>query len=335
MQTFKPIWSAIKWGLFLIVLAFVAWHGWNLWNQFDAEPARMHWGWIALATAASIVAWAPSVWYWRWIMIGLGAAAPWARVVRAYYCGNLGKYLPGKAAVIVIRAALLKSSGVPATTAGLAVTQETLTCMWAGGISALILSATLAQHLPGWAAGHADPPLVRLALLACAAGGGAAVLVTLLHSHRFLHGVFAGASESTVNNIVHPGVLKSLRMTLTGGTVFLGWWWFHGLTLGLTIRGVIGDRADWSDWPFWTGTAAVAMVGGFVAVFAPGGLGVREGLAIELLEHQLGPREAVLVTVLWRGTSLVGEILAAGALYYGVAGGEMVAESNESKRSMA
>ena len=24
-------------------------------------------------------------------MIGLGAAAPWARVVRAYYCGNLGK----------------------------------------------------------------------------------------------------------------------------------------------------------------------------------------------------------------------------------------------------
>src|SRR4029453_18254377 len=85
---------------------------------------------------------------------------------------------------------------------------------------------------------------------------------------------------------------------------------------------------NWSDWPFWTGTSAVALVGGFVAVFTPGGLGVREGLLMELLERQLGPREAVIVGVLRRGVALAGEILIAGALYYGVTGARVGVESS-------
>jgi uncharacterized membrane protein YbhN (UPF0104 family) len=71
----------------------------------------------------------------------------------------------------------------------------------------------------------------------------------------------------------------------------------------------------------------VALVGGFLVILAPGGLGVREGLLLELLERQLGPREAVLVTVLWRGVALAGEIVAAGALYYGIKGSPMAEEN--------
>jgi hypothetical protein len=126
---------------------------------------------------------------------------------------------------------------------------------------------------------------------------------------------------------VHLSFGEALRMTLTGGVAFLADWWIHGLTLGLTIFGVIGDRAQWSDWPFWTGAAAVALVGGFLVILAPGGLGVREGLLLELLERQLGPREAVLVTVLWRGVALAGEIVAAAALYYGIKGNPVVEEN--------
>jgi len=79
--------------------------------------------------------------------------------------------------------------------------------------------------------------------------------------------------------------------------VFLAAWWIQGLTLGLTIQAVASEPVNWGNWPFWTGTAAVAMVGGFIAIFTPGGLGVREGLLMELLSRQLGPDEAVLVAV--------------------------------------
>jgi uncharacterized membrane protein YbhN (UPF0104 family) len=103
---------------------------------------------------------------------------------------------------------------------------------------------------------------------------------------------------------------------------FFAAWWIQGLVLGLTIRAVSTAPLAWADWPFWTGTTALAMVGGFVAVFAPGGLGVREGLLMELLQHELGPHDAVLVALLLRGVSLAGEILAAGLLYYGVKGGK-------------
>ena len=65
----------------------------------------------------------------------------------------------------------------------------------------------------------------------------------------------------------------------------------------------------------WTGAAAISMVGGFLAVFAPGGLGVREGLLMEILRHQAGPHEAVAAAVLLRAVNLAGELLVAGALY--------------------
>ena len=115
-----------------------------------------------------------------------------------------------------------------------------------------------------------------------------------------------------------------ISTTAIGVVVFLAAWWIQGLALGLTIQAVSAEPVNWGDWPFWTGAAAVAVVGGFVAIFSPGGLGVREGLLMELLSRQLGPHEAVAVAMLLRGVMLAGEILAAVGLYYAVAGGRRV-----------
>jgi uncharacterized membrane protein YbhN (UPF0104 family) len=68
-----------------------------------------------------------------------------------------------------------------------------------------------------------------------------------------------------------------------------------------------------ADWPRWTGAAALALVGGFLALFAPGGLGVREAVLLSLLSH-MEPRAALLATVLWRAASLVAELAICGLL---------------------
>ena len=341
----KLIWGAAKWSVFALVLGFVAWHAWTLWQRLDASKASICWGWLTASMVMSVVAWGPSVWFWRWVMSRLGSRAPWPAVTRAYFCGGLGKYLPGKAAVILLRAAMLKPVGVPATTAGLAVTHETLTCMWAGGLTIILLYSNLAPFLPEWMDVPEHHPVARYVFLAACMIGGATCLSILVGSHRFLRrisekvqptneehaettlgpvvdtslnvGVVDAAGHSTSAGPIHLNFGQSFRMTLAGGAIFLIYWWLHGLSLGMTIMAVIGDRASGSDWPFWTGAAAVSLVGGFVVLIAPGGLGVREGLLLELLEHQLGP-EAVVVTVLWRGVSLAGEFLTAGALYYGI-----------------
>ena len=104
--------------------------------------------------------------------------------------------------------------------------------------------------------------------------------------------------------------------------VLLGWcfvfvttWLLHGASLGCTLRAV-GVDTSWSDWLTWAGDVSSASVMGFVAVFAPGGLGVREGVLIGMLKAQLGisPSQAVAAAALLRVVWLAGEILAAAGL---------------------
>jgi hypothetical protein len=95
-------------------------------------------------------------------------------------------------------------------------------------------------------------------------------------------------------------------------------WCVHGLSLGLAIHAVSGQAFAWSQWPLWTAAMALGSVLGFAAVFAPGGLFVREGLLIEMLAPQIGGSEAVAAAVLLRVAGLAGEILSAGVLYYAI-----------------
>jgi uncharacterized membrane protein YbhN (UPF0104 family) len=305
--------------MFLVVLIFVVRHGNKLWHEVGQHPTRLNWGWLGLAVVTSVVAWLPSAYYWRRLISNLGMSPPWPQLLRAYFCGHLGKYVPGKAVAIVIRAALIRDAGVPAPAAAFTVTVESATYMWAGALLSIVLFPSLAPHLPERIAAEFTDPLRRALLIAVVLGGGIAGLVMLTRGFHRLSELFHGTQPG-----VSPAIesLSLVWASLTGVALFLAAWWLQGLTLGLTIQAVSAEPVSWTEWPFWTGAAAVALVGGFVAVFTPGGLGVREGLLMELLSRQLGPHEAVLVAILLRGVALAGEILAAGALYYGVAGVE-------------
>ena len=160
LDAVKRLWPALKWGVFLLVLVFVTRHGWQLWKGFDQHATPLNWGWLLLAIATSLIAWLPSLWYWRKLMSALGANAPWPQAARAYYCGHLGKYVPGKGAAIVIRSALLKDCDVPGTTAALTVTIEALTCIWVGSLLAIGLFPTLAPGMPPSIAAAAAYPIL-------------------------------------------------------------------------------------------------------------------------------------------------------------------------------
>jgi uncharacterized membrane protein YbhN (UPF0104 family) len=314
------LWPILKWVMFVAVVVFVARHGYGLFSQVEGQAFRVNWGWLALAATVSVAAWLPSAWYWRKLLSTLGPAPPWPQLLRAYYCGHLGKYLPGKAAVIVIRAALLRETGVSASSAAVTVTVESATYMWIGALLAILLYPSIAPHWPEPIVSRAAEPLLRAAMLVVVLAGGIAGLAVVARSYERVANLLERAERAAEQE------RGFLRTSIVGAAVFLGAWWIQGLTLGLTIEAVAPERASLGEWPFWTASAAVGLVGGFIAVFTPGGLGVREGLLMELLVVPLGPRDAVVVAVLLRGVALAGEIVTAVALYYGVKGVE------ESKR---
>lgn len=310
------LWLVVKWLLFLVVLAFVARHGHALWTQVEGRELHLHGGWLALAVIVYILSWMPSVWYWRWLMQRLGDSVPWPPVIRAYYGGHLGKYVPGKAATLVIRAAMLRPTGVHTAHAAYTVTFEALTYMAAGGVSAVMLLPWLFElvpsiQVPGFlATGQGMRIFLPFAVLAAA-------VVVLSVSSRLLGRM---ASRMARGAVLAPEDTSRLDgpVWLSGLLAFLGAWWMQGLVLGLTISGVTGQSPHWTAWPIWTESVTIANVGGFIAVFAPGGLGVREGLLMELLRTQTDPHTAVVVTVFSRAVSLAGDILAATGLYYGI-----------------
>lgn len=305
---------AIKWGLFLLILGFVGRHADKLWSQVEHRDVHIQWNWLACATILSIVAWIPSVWYWRWLLERMGDQVPWLGIARAYYCGHLGKYVPGKAAVLVIRAALLREYGVLAAHAAFAVTFESLTYMAAGAVTAAMLLSWLLDLMPSMANTLAvlQSPVCRLGLPVIVLVGA---MIVLLLSSRLLGRVVSKMTRGAVLDRETTARLDG-RVWLTGLIAFLPAWWIQGAVIGATIVAVSPHAHEWNEWPLWTGTTAIAMVGGFLAVFAPGGLGVREGLLMELLRNQTDPQTAVLVAVLSRAVSLASEILASAVLYY-------------------
>ncbi|MFN0052332.1 MAG: YbhN family protein [Planctomycetales bacterium] len=308
--------AALKWGVFLLIVVLVTRHGMHLWDQVDRQRLVVRWGWFSVATLASVAGWLPSVWFWRKLITALVPAPPWRQVVRAYYCGHPGKYVPGKAVVIAIRGALLRPCGVPYPVSIYTVTLETLTCMAAGVVTMVLLLPWILAALPRMRefAETLSHPASRLGLPLAAVVASLAGLAVLNSLSRKLgerlRGTAAGFSA-----LERPIPVRTLALGLV---LFLAGWWFQGATLGLTLQALSSEPVDWSHWPHWTAAATASTVGGFVALFAPGGLGVREGLVMELLEGTVGPKQAVAAALLWRATALTGEVGMAVLLYFAV-----------------
>src|SRR5690606_13421225 len=73
----------------------------------------------------------------------MGDRLTWRAAIRSYYCGQLGKYVPGKALVPVIRGQMTAAAGGRFRVGALAAVYETLLMMAVGGGLALALLPVL------------------------------------------------------------------------------------------------------------------------------------------------------------------------------------------------
>ena len=311
-------WSLFKWGLFLLVAVFVSRQVSGLWNQAGVEKIRLTPGWLVAAVLVSIVAWLPPVAYWRMLLRMQGMDLGWRDVARAYYCSHLGKYVPGKATVLLIRAGLLRARGVHPAAAVLTSTYEVFVGFTAAGFLGLsilpwIIDRDQAEQLLGFAL----PSGVEFHWSMTAV----ALVLNVLGLHvcsKYFSRIVTRLAPRAASD--EPVVLPNPTLSNSSGwfVLLMAGWCLHGLCLGLTARSVAGAEFSWAQWPLWTAAIALASLIGFFAVFAPAGLFVREGLLIKLLSLQLEGPEAVATAVLMRGVGLTGELLAGSLLYYAI-----------------
>jgi glycosyltransferase 2 family protein len=227
----------------------------------------------------------PAGLYWRRCLLALDQRAPTIPILWAYFYGNLGKYFPGKAMVIVIRLAALERYGIKRVATSVTIFIETLTMMAVGGavaaiclillnldwrLTMLAVGLLLATFLPTF------PPLLRMLL------------------PRLQKGVDVQTLSQWTERI-------NWRL-IAQGWLILGLTWI-GFGLSLTVVLYSLPSAQFENASTTTvllsafGASALAVVLGFVSL-VPGGAGVREVVLSTVLTPVVGPT-AALCSALW------------------------------------
>lgn len=317
----------IFWGkcLFrLVILALVSWGIWRTVDQargtFSAQQFRLsdiRWSWLAGAGVAYVLGMLPCCVFWQRTLRSLGQKPRFRDTLRAFYIGHLGKYVPGKALVVVIRTALIRSERVDTAVAAASVFIETLTMMAVGAAVATVLLAV--QF-------HEHYSLLILAVFLALAAGTPTLppvfrrLVSLLQVHR--------ASDQIQSS------LKGLNYSLMafGWVIVTGGWMLFGVSLWCTLKAMPQADPTPADAPMLTACVSLAMVAGFLSLL-PGGIGVREYVVMQLVAPRFGIAVAIVSAVLLRLVWLLAELIVAVPLYFGIPGPSTDRESENTAAS--
>ncbi len=245
-------------------------------------------------------------------MVGeLGGPDPggWASF-RIVMVANLGRYIPGKLWPLAGLALLSRRKGIPAstgTTSGLLVQGFSL-----AGAAVLGLPALL-RALPGWEAG--GPGGLGGGSMGSSPGAAGLLAVALL---LVLVGVASlpavtGWGIRLLFRLAGRPSTDAPRPGISFGPRWLLWhlvvWAAYGLAFAVFLRGLGFDVPVLEAAPAFT----AAYLLGYVALFAPAGIGIREGFLIAFLQPALGG-SAAAVAVLARLWMTAVELLPAGIL---------------------
>jgi uncharacterized membrane protein YbhN (UPF0104 family) len=257
------------------------------WSQvhFAALPAGAAVACIFGVSAMQLIA--------RWtLLIAYGYSLSWRVQLPAAWVPQLGKYLPGGIASIGGAVYLLRKQGVPgAIGLSVALLLDALAVM-----AGLIVSTPLLLR----DSVRAKLPMAWLACIVMTAVG-----LVLLHPRVFVSmlnmmlraiGREAIARTPPISKYLWP-VLASFGQWLLAG---LGLWF---MTLAVT------DVAT-SLIPLFIASAALAMTVSYLMPFAPGGIGIREGLYLLTLGPVIGPKVAIVVVAMRVVQTLIELILA-------------------------
>ncbi|MEQ1904656.1 MAG: lysylphosphatidylglycerol synthase transmembrane domain-containing protein [Pirellulaceae bacterium] len=281
-------------GIGLIVVVYKAW------QQLRNEPialGQLDWLSLVIGVLLYSLTLVVTALYWRSALISLGGQVQPLAAVRAFAFSQLGKYLPGKAMVVVIRADMVRSEQTRLGAAVASVFIETLMWIFVG---AQIASAYFLIS------GNGGSWLKLLALSIMIVSG----LVTIPPNFKKLARVVGKLKKSAP-------ITDAPEMTwatfLRGIVVLSIAWMIAGLSAQYVVGSIPGTEVVWSDFWLILATVALATVGGFVSLI-PGGIGVRELVIIPLLAPRYSTAVALVAALLIRLVWIMSELLVSGTI---------------------
>ncbi len=288
-----------RWAVVVVLFAFIGRSLIVNWDQL--AEADLHFELPLLVGSVVVLA----LWMlgqaviWHLLTITNGVAIPLPRALAAWFYSQLGKYIPGKVFLFLGRLHFYVREGRPAGPVTVAFGVETMGTLAASMVIVLIAALT------------ADvPELERYRWILV---GALVALLAALHPKLidWLIGLTARVLRRAPFRVT-MGYWQILRYV---GLYVLNWS-ILGAALYLFIRSFY--VLEVSSILYLTGAFSFAATLGILAVFAPSGLGVREGVLAVFLSQVMPTSVALLVSVASRIWLTIVELASAGAVYLAI-----------------
>lgn len=292
----RRLWTVVQ---AVLLVATLAWVGRALARQWDdvravAIATELRWAWIALASVMVLCTYAILIQSWRVLLSGWGGRLTYWTAVRIWTIANLGRYIPGKVWSVGALGVLAKQEGVSGVAAAGAAILGTLLNIGAGfGVLAFSGARVL---------GVFEPWLKSASMVI-----GAAFVVGTLALPRLL--------PPLLQRIARWRGMEPPASALPAGTLWLAVainavsWLCYGMAFAAFTRGV-APHAPVNPATFiavWTASYLM----GYLVLFAPAGIGVRDGLMTGglIALSVAGAAEATWITMTSRIWLTVCEVL--------------------------
>ncbi|HET9065822.1 MAG TPA: lysylphosphatidylglycerol synthase domain-containing protein [Gemmatimonadales bacterium] len=290
----KPSWRTIQLVLLGVAALALAWKIQREWDTVRASPAafELHADWLVVSLLATWLMYAALVEGWRRLVIGWGHRLPWLRAARIWILSSIAAFIPGRIWGFAGMAIMSERAGVRGTAAvAAAVVMQVLAIGTGVGVAAIAMGPEIGAYRAG-----ASLALTVLGVIAIGS-------TVALGNQRFLDWLWRLARrESAAPSAPRwPALLESALINLLA-------WLGYGVAFWALARGILPD----AQLPLRVavGTYAVSYIAGYLAVFTPGGLGVRELFLVGLLTPSLGAEAAIALSL---GSRLVIMLNQAGA----------------------
>ncbi|OGC89969.1 MAG: hypothetical protein A2W25_12410 [candidate division Zixibacteria bacterium RBG_16_53_22] len=260
----KHLKSALKIILVGVIFYFLFRNLLANWNEFEKMGPHFNFLHAALAFLAVMAAWVMSAWCWGRVLNAFGHQVPYRDVFIIYFKANLGKYLPGKIWQIVGSAYFAADKGIPE---GVSITTSLIGQAYSvlSGISlfaASLLSGLISfgDDLSLMSRWSAVPVLIILLLVAIRPDLG----------QPLMNWAMKLIKRQQVR--IRLPIARAVELFF----LYLICWFIFGFGLWLFSNAL--TPVEIQLYIPMTAILAAAVAIGFLALFAPGGLGVREGV---------------------------------------------------------
>ncbi len=301
-----------KWLIAAAKLSVVALLVWGMWATLKTALLEIEkhqhvwhadWKWLVVSGIIYLLGTLPSAVFYQRLLVSAGQHVKLGETLRAYYVSQLGKYVPGKAMVLVLRAGMLRREHVSTTIITAAIFFETFTAMALGALVAAVI--LLVQF-------H-DSKELLMAGLAALGLFFAIGIPTLPPVFKQIIRLF-GVGKLNPHAADKFGQVP-YKVLMPGWLGIMCGWCIQGLSLWATIY-ALGEAkgGPLTDWSIHTAAVTLGVVAGFLTLI-PGGFGARELALVYLLKPNYGEAVALVSTIVLRLVWLAAEVILSTALY--------------------